>query len=39
MFSRVRVPMPFYLFEDNAAVFQVINKGRSPQLRHVTRMH
>ena len=28
-----------YIFEDNAAVFQMINKGRSQNLRHVTRMH
>ena len=26
-------------FEDNAAVIQMINKGRSPNLRHVTRTH
>ena len=28
-----------YIFEDTAAVFQMINKGRSQILRHVTRMH
>ena len=28
-----------YLFEDNAAVIQMINEGRSPNLRHVTRTH
>ena len=28
-----------YIFEDNAAVFQKINKGRSPNVRHVKRTH
>ena len=28
-----------YTFEDNAAVIQMINKGRSPNLRHGTRTH
>ena len=28
-----------YIFEDNAAVFQMINKGRRQNLRHVTRTH
>ena len=28
-----------YLSEDNAAVIQMINKGRSLHLRHVTRTH
>ena len=28
-----------YLFADNAAVIQMINKGRSANLRHVTRTH
>ena len=32
-------PTQLYLFEDNAAVIQIINKGRSPNLRHVTRTH
>ena len=27
------------LLEDNAAVIQIVNKGRSPNLRHVTRTH
>ena len=27
------------LFEDNAGVVQMVNKGRSPNLRHVTRTH
>ena len=27
------------LFEDSAAVIQIINKGRRPNLRHVTRTH
>ena len=29
-------PIPF---EDNAGVVQMVNKGRSPNLRHVTRTH
>ena len=28
-----------YVFEDNEAVFQMIMKGRSPTLRHVSRTH
>ena len=28
-----------YIFEGNAAVIQMINKGRSPNLRHVSRTH
>ena len=28
-----------YTFEDNVAVIQMINKGRSPNLRHGTRTH
>ena len=28
-----------YLFDDNAAVIQMINSGGSPNLRHATRMH
>ena len=29
----------FNIFEDNAAVIQMINKGRGPNLRHITRTH
>ena len=28
-----------YIFEGNAAVIQMINKGRSPNMRHVSRSH
>ena len=28
-----------YLFEDNVVVIQMFNKGRSPNLKHVTRTH
>ena len=28
-----------YIFEDNAVVIQMINKGRSPNRWHVTRTH
>ena len=38
-FPTVHTQPKLYVFEANAAVIQMINKGRSPNLRHVTRMH
>ena len=32
-------PTQLYMFKDNVAVIQMINKGRSPNLKHVTRTH
>ena len=32
-------PNSTYVFEDNAAVIQMISKGRSPNARHTTRTH
>ena len=44
VFDQVFVPagshlIQLYLLEDNAAVIQMIIKGRSPSMRHVTRTH
>ena len=32
-------PTQLYMFKDNVAVIQMINKGRSPKIKHVTRTH
>ena len=32
-------PIQLHIFEDSAAVVQMINSGRGPNLRHVTRTH
>ena len=37
-FTTALIPLN-YLFEDNSAVIQMIHKGWSPNLRHVTRTH
>ena len=37
--SKSAHPTQLYMFEDDAAVIQMINKGRSPNLKHVTRTH
>ena len=35
----VRQEALLYVFEDNEAVIKMINKGRSPTMRHVSRTH
>ena len=37
--SNLRQEALLYVFEDNEAVIRMINKGRSPTMRHVSRTH